>query len=425
VLHPAEAAPARLRAGATHTEIRLFRIAMAVVAIAVVDDAFVHREPGTSAGDHLLGAAVPVAVALGLVLAYPHLRAGLRGFAALTSGALAVTAGVADGVAHVVVDGVAGDDVTSVLAAAAGVALLALGARTLWRSRRLDEALPRRYARRLLVGAAAVVAGWLVALPVALAIVITHTPRAPVERADLGRPYERVGFETADGLRLAGWYVRSRNGAAVIAFPGRSSPVRHARMLARHGYGVLLLDRRGEGESEGDFNGLGWNGEKDLAAALAFLRRRLDVERGRIGGLGLSVGGELLLQTAARHRALAAVVSEGAGIRSLREQMHTPGRARWLSPWLVTTAATAVLSGDSPPPDLAGLVPRIAPHPVFLIYAAHGQGGEELNPTYYAAARPPKALWKVPDGGHTGGLMAHPREYERRVIGFFDRALLR
>ena len=72
---------------------------------------------------------------------------------------------------------------------------------------------------------------------------------------------------TSDGLRLAGWYVPSRNGAAVIAFPGRNGPQAHTRMLARHGYGVLLFDRRGQGESEGDPHGLGWEGEKDIKAA--------------------------------------------------------------------------------------------------------------------------------------------------------------
>ena len=31
-------------------------------------------------------------------------------------------------------------------------------------------------------------------------------------------------------------------------------------MLARHGYGVLLFDRRGEGRSEGEPNAWGWGG---------------------------------------------------------------------------------------------------------------------------------------------------------------------
>jgi hypothetical protein len=30
----------------------------------------------------------------------------------------------------------------------------------------------------------------------------------------------------------------------------------------------------------------------------------------------------------------------------------------------------------------------------------------------------------VPGSGHVGGINARPKEYERRVIGFFNRALL-
>ena len=95
-------------------------------------------------------------------------------------------------------------------------------------------------------------------------------------------------------------------------------------MLIRHGYGVLLLDRRGEGASEGDYNAFGWAGERDLRAAIGFLQQRPDVDPDRIGGLGLSVGGELLLQTAAHTPALRAVVSEGAGQRSLAEHLDNP-----------------------------------------------------------------------------------------------------
>jgi hypothetical protein len=32
-------------------------------------------------------------------------------------------------------------------------------------------------------------------------------------------------------------------------------------------------------------------------------------------------------------------------------------------------------------------------------------------------------LWQIRAAGHTGGLAAAPGEYERRVVGFFDRAL--
>ena len=132
------------------------------------------------------------------------------------------------------------------------------------------------------------------------------------------RDYEQVSFTTSDGLRLAGWYVPSRNGAAVIAFPGRNGPQAHTRMLARHGYGVLLFDRRGQGESEGDPHAMGWEGEKDIKAGIAFLQRRPDVDPERIGGLGLSVGGELMLHAAAE--------SARAQGRRLRGRRRTVGR---------------------------------------------------------------------------------------------------
>jgi dienelactone hydrolase len=364
-------------------------------------------------------------IAIALLVAYPRLRPGARAAAALVCGALAIVAGVSDGVRHVLVDGVAGDDVTAVLSALAGVALVVEGVILLWRARRLDERRGRRYARRAVVGAGALVGALLVVVPAGVAILATHQARAPVARADLGRPYEQVALTTPDGLKLAGWYLPSRNRAAVIVFPGRSGTVRHARLLARHGYGVLLLDRRGEGESEGDINLYGWNGEPDLVAALAFLRSRSDVDPGRIGGLGLSVGGELLLQAAARAPALRAVVSEGAGTRSLAEHLDTPGLGklqRWLSPAVVQTAAVAVLSDQRPPPDLADLARRIAPRPVLLIRALDGHPDEVLNRVYAANAR--ARLWELESGGHTGALAAQPHEYEGRVVGFFDQALL-
>ena len=221
-----------------------------------------------------------------------------------------------------------------------------------------------------------------------------------------------MSLTTSDGLRLAGWYVPSRNGAAVIAFPGRTGPVRHARMLARHGYGVLLLDRRGEGASEGDYNARGWGGEPDLRAAIAYLRRRPDVRDGRIGGLGLSVGGEMLLQTAARDRGLRAVVSEGAGLRSVAEQKHMPGTPpeplRWIATITMETAAGVVLSDHLPPPDLADLMPRIAPRP-----SCSSAGCRATR----RVAQPRLPRGRRPDGDSLGDPARRPHRRHRRRAG--------
>ena len=140
---------------------------------------------------------------------------------------------------------------------------------------------------------------------------------------DLRVAYEDVKFTTSDGLELEGWYVPSKNGAAVIAFPGRNGPQAKTRMLARHGYGVLLFDRRGEGKSDGDPNSWGWGGDRDVKAAIDYLQRRPDVDPDRIGGIGLSVGGEMMIETAAETDELKAVVSEGAGARGRRPRTWT------------------------------------------------------------------------------------------------------
>ena len=197
-------------------------------------------------------------------------------------------------------------------------------------------------------------------------------------------------------------------------------------MLARQGYGAQLFDRRGEGESEGDPNAFGWQGERDIHAAVAFLQGRSDVDPERIGGIGLSVGGEMMIEAATESSALRAIVSEGASGRSVRDILANPG-----SSWQevignsVATAATAVFANNLPPADLRSLVPKIAPRAVFFIYGEHGQPIEEpANRAFYEDAGSPKEIWEVPEAGHVGGLEARPQGYERRVIGFFDDALL-
>lgn len=360
------------------------------VALSVVISAFVLRQPGTSAGSHFLGALVTLAV-FALLARTPAWEL-LLGLYATVVGALALAE-------HAVPR-----DLVGISLLVVGPYLIVLGTRRLWRL---------RSATRI---AAALVVGFVVVLPVLLAVAFVHTPREAERTPSLGHAAQRVSFETRDGLHLHGWYVPSRNGASIVAFP-ELDPEEHARMLVRHGYGVLLFDPRGRGTSDGDPNPFAWGSTKDLDAALAWLRRQPDVNNGRIGGLGLSCGGEQLLEEAASSRTLRAVVSEGAGYRSFREYRQLGDGA--MTPMMAVLFGTLrVLSPEHTPPPLDRLVPRIAPRPVLLIEAGHGQGGEELNARFA-----PATLWRIPDAHHTGGLEARPHEYEHRVVGFFDRAL--
>jgi uncharacterized protein len=409
------------RAGAVvRTERGLFLLALGAVGFHIADDNFLQPARGTSAGDHLASGLVPLAVLALLGVVYPRIRAGARAGVAMTAGSLAIVIGV-PGIYYLSKGSASGDHYSAPLALLAGVLLLALGPVTMWRSRRRGGSRRRRYLLRTLTTlvwlALGVVVLQFIVFPVGLAYVYTHTGAAVTTPPSLGVRYEEVTVTTSDSLDLTAFYVPSRNRAAVVLFPGRSH-TDEARRLIRHGYGVLLLDPRGQGGSDGDI--VRWAGDRDLLAAAEYLQGRPDVDPTRIGAIGYSVGGESLLEAAARSTAFAAVVSEGAGERFGEQDQN----GVW--PMMaVLTAATTVFSNHGPPPPIVDRIGRISPRPVFLVYADPGMGGESTRqPAYYAAAGEPKAIWKVPGARHTGGFEAQPAEYERRLLAFFDRSLL-
>ena len=157
------------RWGGGSRESTLFRLAIAVVALHVIDDNFLQPQPGMAAEDHLVSGLVPLGV-LGVVAwGYPRLTGVLRGALALVFGVLGIAAGIEAGYYTSKV-GASGDDFTGLLAILAGAVLIGLGAVTMWRTRRMDGSRPRRYARRALLAVAGVVVAEVVLLPVGLGL---------------------------------------------------------------------------------------------------------------------------------------------------------------------------------------------------------------------------------------------------------------
>ncbi len=267
----------------------------------------------------------------------------------------------------------------------------------------------------------------LVVLPFAMTLMVTHAPRLAIQERSLGIAHQEVALETADGRKLSGWYVPSRNRAAVLLSHGsggsRERVVAHVRMLARHGYGVLALDNPGNGESEGHSNGLGSNAQPAIATGLRWLTRRPDVDPTRIAGVGLSLGGEVLLEAAARDARLRAVISDGSTRPMDARRVTEPSLVERASGWVWPHAVRGI-SGMREAPSIVGLMPRIAPRPVLLIAGGVGAPAEiPANRLYRAAGGPTTQLWELADTSHTGGLRTHPVQYERRTTAFLDQAL--
>lgn len=84
---------------------------------------------------------------------------------------------------------------------------------------------------------------------------------------------------------------------------------KQARHLARHGIAALRFDFRGSGESEGEFADMTIEGEiSDAVAALDWLSAQPEIEKARIGILGLSLGGLVAACLAGRDPRVRALV---------------------------------------------------------------------------------------------------------------------
>ena len=126
----------------TLREHRVFFAATAAVMLHIADDNFFQPEPGVSPSDHLVSGLVPLGLlALGAA-AYPRVRAGARAVVAIVFGLIGLMVGLVEAGYYTVTVGPAGDDYTGLLAGAAAIALFALAAVTLWRTRKPGRAGP-------------------------------------------------------------------------------------------------------------------------------------------------------------------------------------------------------------------------------------------------------------------------------------------
>lgn len=234
---------------------------------------------------------------------------------------------------------------------------------------------------------------------------------------------------TDDGVPLVAWYAPSKNGAAIVLIHGatdsREGVRGHAEMLRDAGFGVLAPDLRGHGESGGRGNAFGWEGTRDVRAAVAYLEAQDGVRT--IGGLGLSLGGEVLLGALKSTPSLAAVAADGATHRCTAEFLAVPGRDGILRSGVTRLmyAATGVFTGQEPPVPIVESIAG-APNARLILVAAGEEPDEAAYGTAFVeAAGPMRAeLWNVPGAVHTGAFRLDPEGYRTRVMGFFHSALL-
>ena len=257
---------------------------------------------------------------------------------------------------------------------------------------------------------------------------LVHTP------ADCHLLSETVRFEATDGLGLEGWKIAGEPSRPWIILchglgSNRSDLLDIAAGLHAAGFNLFLFDFRGHGGSGGRTSSFGWQEQRDLEGALAFLSRQPDVPPQPYGLYGISMGAAVALMVAGRDDRIGAVAAEGP-YTNLAESISR--HLRLMSPWLFTAPfhwlvfATyrirfGVWPGRISPEESLN---RLSPRPLFLI-----QGAEDprmplaWTRRMFTKAREPKTLWVIQGAGHLEGFALEPSAYLTRLAQFFDSSL--
>lgn len=224
--------------------------------------------------------------------------------------------------------------------------------------------------------------------------------------------YRDLVLTTADGVKLAAWYVPVYEPAAASILlchgllDSKWSMLRLVPWLHEAGYNVLLFDFRGHGMSEKRPTSLGRDEVADVQAALDWLEEQGAADY--VGGLGMSLGAAALVNTASQDDRLDALVldslfAEWADVDYARDYRLPP---EWLVPDVVN------------PVDL---MPEIHV-PVLIIHGTadiltHVDHAERL----FGAADEPKQLW-INDSGHAWSAWTYPDMYKKLVLAFLTEA---
>jgi fermentation-respiration switch protein FrsA (DUF1100 family) len=243
---------------------------------------------------------------------------------------------------------------------------------------------------------------------------------------------QNVTFLSRTGIKIAARFFPGRSRATIILSHGygdnQNQMLPWASFLNRAGYSVLTYDMRDRGRSGGDAVTLGALEQYDLISAVDYLTSRRDVDKARIGALGVSLGGSTTILAAAQDRYIKAVVDD-CGFAdvdsvintSFEHFIHLP--AFPFAPITIRIAEwrAGVDIEKARPVDEIGL---ISPRPIFIIDGLADKVVPPANSArLFAQAKGPKQIWWVRGAGHAQSRVVAGAAYVRRVVAFFRRYL--
>lgn len=264
---------------------------------------------------------------------------------------------------------------------------------------------------------------------------VLNGPRRPASAYgftpfEVGLHAEDVRFAAADGVDLAGWWFDDPDAdVAVICCHGhrgsKADLLGIGPGLHKQGFSVLVFDFRGNGESGDGPQSLAHHEQRDLTAAVDWVRaRRPDA---RLAVVAFSMGAATAILAAADDPRIEALVLDSP-FATMTDVVRAGFRRHRLPEPLVPAAALVNRLrygygfGQVRPLDAIG---RLAPRPVLLLHGTDDEVIPYEHATRLVAAAASGTIDLVTfDGvGHCGGYFADRPGYIARVAGFLRGAL--
>jgi uncharacterized protein len=253
----------------------------------------------------------------------------------------------------------------------------------------------------------------------------SHQPQK-LTPTEAGLDYRQVKIQSTDRLELAGWWVPGNDPArAVVLVSGIEGDksdrhvVETAPVYAGAGYGVLMIDLRAQGSSEGERVTMGYKEVRDVRGALLWLNER-GFAPGEVVLHGFSLGGATVLR-AAPQSGVAAVVEESAYSDLpliLRQQLpEVSGLPSFFTPGIFVMSKL-FLGIDPwavrPERDARKLCEEGIP--LLIIHSTDDETMPFEHARRIKAACPEATLWRIEGYEHVGAY-AHP-EYRQSILDF-------
>lgn len=240
---------------------------------------------------------------------------------------------------------------------------------------------------------------------------------------------ENVEFASESGSKIKGWFVKGEAGkGAIVIMHGlrsnRLSLVERIKFLSKAGFSVLTFDFQGSGESVGEKLTFGYLESRDANASLKFIKQKLPNEK--IGVMGISMGGAAFLLQKQPEKADALI---------LEMVYPTIQRAieNRLNLWIFKGADNfSFLMTKQFPLRLGITVDELRPLdkikavncPTFFIVGENDHHTTlEESRQLFESANQPKNLWIVPQAEHGDLQKVAPKDYEQKVLEFFQNNL--